>query len=69
MTITITPEIEARTLARWLRDHPGGTPEDYQMARRPFAGDSSKRHRRAHSLFLNWLNEPAVQHAIFARAS
>jgi len=52
-------------LRLWLQDHPGGTQEDYERAGRPFNAERGSRHRRAHNAFLDWLNLPHVQRAIW----
>jgi hypothetical protein len=48
----------------WLRDHPGGTVEDFWRAGRPFNAEPGSRHRRVHNQFLEWLNSDQVQRAI-----
>ena len=54
-----------RVINLWLHDHPGGTVEDYRRASAPFNAEPGRRHRRAHNLFLDWLNSEHVQRAAF----
>jgi len=55
-----------KVLRLWLRDHPGGTEEDYERASRPFSAERGARHRRVHNQFLDWLNSRDVQRALFS---
>jgi len=53
-----------RVCSVWLRDHPGGEEADFRRAAAPFGAERGSRHRRIHSEFLSWLNQPDVQAAI-----
>ncbi len=48
----------------WLLDHPGGLPEDFERARRPFNAEPGSRHRRVHNQFLEWLSLDHVRKAM-----
>ncbi len=52
-----------QVISLWLHDHPGGTIEDFERARRPFNAEPGSRHRRVHNQFLDWLNLDHVQRA------
>jgi hypothetical protein len=56
-----------KVIELWLRDHPGGTVEDYTLASRPFGAERGSRHRRAHHAFLDWLKMPHIQRALFGK--
>ena len=56
-----------KVIKLWLRDHPGGTVEDFERASAPFGAERGSRHRRAHHAFLTWLNMPHIQRALFGK--